>query len=355
MLQTQDCNPANHPFSDDYAIVIGINRYSGIGLRKLKSAESDAIDFAAWLEDPKGGGLCPSHIRLILSSQWSDEDFNRRPPPIQDDIDEALERFGLGDTAPIGRRFYFYFSGHGVGAGFDNIALLMANATYKKLNSNIGLSNYRQFFRDVGAFREMVFVLDCCRDGDGAYVAQDPTITNRPVGGHQPIDIQDFVLMGARNGGQSFEPIELQTGERRGLLSRALKEALKDRQAFDPSVGGITAEAIQKYVKGRVPKLAQQLGLEQEADYDPPVRSMFFGPVTPPQDYQVRVTVTNPAGGPVVLKNGAFVELSSSPAASFPQLLSLPGAGLYVLQQDGKEVEIDTRKIKVPPDGYNIP
>ncbi|NTV96679.1 MAG: hypothetical protein HGA75_14920, partial [Thiobacillus sp.] len=57
----------------DYAIVVGINYYPGLG--SLQGAEYDAGQFAAWLEDPAGGGLPPANVRRVRSS-----DFHPPPP-----------------------------------------------------------------------------------------------------------------------------------------------------------------------------------------------------------------------------------------------------------------------------------
>src|SRR3990172_870831 len=112
--------------TEDYAIVIGLNTYPF--LNSLKAAESDAESFYQWLTDPNGGALDPNHARLILSRDYPAPDdktsFNVRP--FKNDVDEALVRFGVHERKRVGRRFYFYFAGHGIGMSFDEVALLVS-------------------------------------------------------------------------------------------------------------------------------------------------------------------------------------------------------------------------------------
>lgn len=336
------CEQCNHRRPNDYAIVIGINEYSE-GLRKLDAAEADAVKFAAWLEAPEGGGLCPCHIRLI-----------RRPPPVQDDVDNALADFGVGEQGIVGDRLYFYFAGHGLGTSFNNVAMLMANARGKLLNRNIGLNGYREYFREAGPFRETIFFLDCCRDRVELVTPREPGITNRPADGYPPKQTQDFVLMGARYSAKSFEPIESKSGEHRGLLTQALIEGLKERLALDTGVGAVTADQLLKYVKQRVPELATEAELKQVPDASPPVTLMVFGPVAPPPSYTLAVTLANPAADDVVLKDGGFKELARYPSPSFPQNIVLPAPGIYFLSHGAAEVQIDTRVIKEQPHACRI-
>ena len=132
--------------SEDFAIVVGINAYPQ--LTPLRGALQDANMFKNWLISPKGGDLPDTNVKTILSPDgFASDPFDASP--IKRDIDRALRDFGLGnidleDPQPIGRRLYFYFSGHGVGPNFDEVAMLMADAGPNFLNNNVGMRPYQE-------------------------------------------------------------------------------------------------------------------------------------------------------------------------------------------------------------------
>ena len=52
-----------------WAIIVGINEYPPTaGLRVLHGAVADAVDFADWALDPRGGAVDPAHLFLWTSS-----------------------------------------------------------------------------------------------------------------------------------------------------------------------------------------------------------------------------------------------------------------------------------------------
>lgn len=129
----------------DYAVVVGINAYPQ--LRVLRAAVGDATKFAEWLQLPNGGGLPEKNVRLIVSAETlPTEPLDAKP--IQEDIDKALRDFGVEKNQWMGRRLYFYFTGHGIGPNFNNVGMLMAHAAMVRLNYNIGLQNYLDYFHE---------------------------------------------------------------------------------------------------------------------------------------------------------------------------------------------------------------
>jgi hypothetical protein len=319
---SSNSEPARNP--EHYAIVIGIDQYSQF--RRLKAAVRDATRFAEWLELPEGGGLPRGNIHLITSKLNSAEpgtpEFGARP--IQDNIDEALARIGVQNKRRIGSRLYFYFAGHGFGPTFDNIGMLMANAAMERLDSNVGLRPYRHFFRDWGFFDEVVFILDCCRD-EFVSVGETtrPRFTLGQISGVRP-PVNDFIVMAAPHGEKAFQALDTDTGERRGLLTEALLEALKSAEAADPR-GRFTASSLQAYVKRRVPQLAHAAPvdpatgkrLEQKPEIEPPQKEIVFGAIPLNELEQVRVRIVAPAGvgGVLELRGNDWSVIASCPAS----------------------------------------
>jgi hypothetical protein len=316
-------NPGEARNAEHYAIVIGIDKYSQF--RRLRAAVRDATRFAEWLESPEGGGLPKSNIHLITSLLEAGEPntnpFSARP--VRDDVDYALAKIGVQSKRRIGSRLYFYFAGHGFGPTFDDVGMLMANAAIERLDSNVGLLPYRHFFRDWGFFDEVVFILDCCRD---EFVSvkrtSHPSFTFVPNNEARP-PVNDFIVMAAPHGAKAFQTLDTDTGERRGLLTEALLEALKSVDAADPR-GRFTASSLQAYVERRVPELADAAPidpvtgkkLDQKPEITPPQKEIVFGAIPVNELEQVRVRIVAPAGsgGLLELHGNDWSVIASRPA-----------------------------------------
>ena len=346
------------PNLEDFAVVVGINKYPEI--RSLAGAERDAAQFAEWLGNPDGGDLPTDNIRLILSSNFPTPEggnetlINFWAKPVQMDIDAAFIEFGIEEKERVGRRLYFYFAGHGVAPDFDNVALLMANASRKRLGSNIGAHEYRSFFRRAAPFDELVIILDCCREFEDKAVPNRPIFVDRLVQ-DRAYSVQEFYIMAAEYGKKAFEPEK--GGERRGLLSQALMEALKERKAALATSNVITAASVKEYLTNRVPELAEAATLEQKPEI-PSVPDMVFGqiPVAPPPESAVTQVIIEPAlGGEVVLLTDKLVEIDRCAAASTPWALKLD-PGIYVLTHlpTNQQKVVDARKPQEVPNEYRF-
>ena len=107
----------------DFAIVIGISRYSHDGyFRDLRGSEADADAVFNWLTDPSGGALPANNVIVLHSPTRSEAEHA---------FDQMFDRF-INDP---GRRLYIYGSGHGFSDGPDGAALLMADASRRRSSS----------------------------------------------------------------------------------------------------------------------------------------------------------------------------------------------------------------------------
>jgi hypothetical protein len=259
---------------EHYAIVIGIDNYSQ--LPPIKSAVTDALSFTDWLKSASGGGLHEKNIRLIISQPTpAANPLDARPQAI--DVEAALDEIVKVNQAGQIKRLYFYFAGHGYGPSFDDVGMLMANASLNRLHS-IKLLEYRQFLRESGLFAEMMFVLDCSRVYllDGA--AAPPPTLNLPQS-EQYAGASDFILMAASHGEKAFEVFDEPTGGGRGLLTKAVLEGLRG-EAID-AWGRVTALSLSNYLRWRVPKLAGGASIKQVPEILLPTDEMLFVASTP--------------------------------------------------------------------------
>ncbi len=146
--------------ADDRAIVVGIARYPA--LTELHGPENDAVAFASWLTDARGGQVPAARVTQILSSQ-----FPAAKDPTTAIIDAAFEQI-IDDAdqngGRAGRRLYLFFAGHGIAPSVDESALLMANAARGMSGHHIPGRLYCNWFRTAALFDEVVLLMDCCRD-----------------------------------------------------------------------------------------------------------------------------------------------------------------------------------------------
>lgn len=296
--------------NEDYAIVIGINKYPY--LRPLFATHRDATAFMEWLLDEEGGGLPKEHIRLFLSPETLPPDRHQTPPH-SFDLDGALADFGARKNQRIGRRLYFYFAGHGFGPTFDDVAMVLANAALDLLNRNIGLRPFRQFFHRTGLFDEVVFILDCCRsstDFSVQFQLGAPGFTPRLEAPVPQNKVRDYVVLAAAWGEKAFEPTDKPTGERRGLLTKVLLKGL--REGADHR-GRITSASLRDYVLEQLPKAAGDASLGQKEDarlrQKPEIPALpdpefVFGAVAQEQQtVRVRIVAPSGLGGELVLRD----------------------------------------------------
>lgn len=315
--------------AEDYAIVVGINQYPGLGAgRALKGAEADAQKFYEWLIAPDQGGVPPDHVQLLLGSQYPAPADPLDSRPFKDDIDRALIKWNMQAGQRVGRRFYFYFAGHGLGLSFEEVALLMANATPNLLGYNLSLSAYRTFLRQAAPFDEVVMLVDCCREIEDRAPVQSPVfrlVTRDERAG----EVQDFLAFAARFGKRAFEP-ETAPGENRGLFTTVLLEALAG-QGADYQTGQVTAASLRAYLDRRLPEYAQQFKRSQRPEFEGNATNLVFG--TPGAAPWPLVTLAVPTDWPgeVQLLDGYNLEKAKRPTAEGAVWTERLAPGLYQL------------------------
>lgn len=347
----------------DFAVVVGINGYPQ--LTPLTAAHRDANSFKNWLLSPTGGDLPEENVQLILSPEDPVSDLFDAEP-IKRNIDKALRNFGLGNIdftdlpiAPLGRRLYFYFSGHGVGPNFDEVAMLMADAGPNFLNNNVGMGPYRSLLHQVALFREYVFIMDCCRDPVSGITPAAPAFTlpkDFEFGPCHPV--QGFVVMAADWGSKAFEgPITPTNQKRLSVLTNTLINGLNDPAAADAD-GRITSETLRKYLVKKMAETEEETGIIQKPEFSPSRDEIVFKTFPVAQLPPVMVRIMAPAGltGDLVLQDGFFREIGRKPAnkltaADDPWELSLERNQMYLVkhvasgESAGTELTLDLRTV----------
>jgi len=337
---------------DDFAIVIGIDTYPA--LRRLRAAVKDSGRFLEWLTSPEGGDVPPDNIRLIQSPTKNSADpLATDTRPLQGEVDQALRDFGVDNRQRIGRRLYFYFAGHGLGTTFEDVGMLMANATMTTLRSNIGLKDYRRFLHENGYFDEIIFILDCCRDPAISVGTGVPPFTYPPPP-PAPRPVEGFVILAAEFGAKAFEQNQLTNGgtEPRGVLTDALIDGLNGQAAN--SKGEITAFSLRDYLLKSVPQRAAPPLNQTPSINVLPTRDLVFC-VAPVPMADVRIIAEPGIGGELILCDGQANELARRAAADAEEtkaswVTSIPKNGRYSVSHTVSQFEsvFDPRKMQEP-------
>ena len=218
---------------NDYALVVGINHYTSSELAQLSSALNDANEVETWLLDQiGGGGLLPENCTKILSELNSER-------PVSYEIDNAFAKIiELVRKNPIpARRFYFYFSGHGMAA-----SKIQAYLCLPKWSGNlwrraaIDSQDYWLMLAGMGLFREIVCLFDCCRSYKPNVGGQGSALgTARPAA--QAASNGLFIGFAAELLESAFEE---SSADGHGFFTRALLSGLRGG-ACQPS-GGAPAQ-----------------------------------------------------------------------------------------------------------------
>lgn len=304
---------------DDWAIVVGVRRYPGIS--NLDGSENDARDFAAWLADPNGGDVPgpndtrvpESHIKLILSSNFPDPNDAASAEPTHsrveqafewlDDIAEENRKQGNGRT--VGRRLYLYFSGHGYAPSKDDAALLMANATPRRIGNHIAGRAWAEWFHNSGYFQEIALFMDCCRDSYTT-VAMRPAHLNQVLDTNNIQERKRFYAFGTQWDRKAWEKVTTGDNKPHGIFTTALLSGLRGLAA-DPQTGEITAGSLRAYLyqnmKGFLSEKERDnpdIGKEPYIDdQTSPANPMLFGRIAPAavQKFTVRLHIPASAVG----------------------------------------------------------
>lgn len=221
----------------DRAIVIGIDQYDQGPdwegrFQPLTGARNDARHMHRWLTDPNGGGVEDEHCALHLHTAPGGTATHLRSV-----VENALGRWvHLRKTrgGHIGRRGWFYFSGHGLAVQglVDEVACLMSDATREQTQRHVPVLVIEQMLKSWKVFEEVVVIADCCRERD-ARSAPSPNNNSMPPLGTVPGGETQWVRMLATRWGRLAkeqdlpDPFDPQGATvRQGRFTHALLRAL---------------------------------------------------------------------------------------------------------------------------------
>jgi hypothetical protein len=335
---------------DDWAIVVGIATYPGLG--NLDGPENDAQGFYDWVVAPAGGDVPQDHVAFILSSNFPPSVLPGRAEPAAatlqrafDDLQDLAEQSQKeGNGLRVGRRLYIYLSGHGCAPPSFDSALLAANATPKRPGYHILGRLYADWFLRSNFFDEAVLFMDCCRENVQTPPNIPPYIN---ITGADALDKTRAFYGFATKWSRLSRERKMADGRVHGVFTTALLEGLKGA-ACDPSDGRITSASLGNYLYANMKKFLSPADLtdpeipkEPDLDYDKnPQTPLVFATVAVPA---FAVTVNLPPGtaGKKIEILDSKLKAVHSGAAAPPQLRIELKRGTYLAQvlADGLQSE----------------
>jgi len=233
---------------DDFAIVTGICWYPNPGFSNLQGPPNDIELVKRWLIDK--AGLDPINIKTVATPSPQPVIEPDIAPPLGQDFDLVfkrmmVKRLAMGKERVKGR-LYLYFSGH----GFCNrsqdrpaeAALYCANTT-KEMYEHIFGTHYARVAVGQALFKEVVLIMDCCRDSELSRAPMPRPYRDTPDDG-LAADVQLLAIYAVPKGGKAQErSIPERGGAVHGLLTHAIFKLLEE---LPSDAGGIPSTRLKE-------------------------------------------------------------------------------------------------------------
>ena len=313
---------------DDYALVIGIDKYPAWnqGRRNLQGPVSDAQAFHEWLKDPaNGGGLPEENIELVITHETPGQP---RPTPIGQDISDALKKITMNMVIKDQgnpRRLYLFFSGHGhtVPDKPRDTNLCMAPFSEDRfgLSEALSLDDILAKVTKCIAPSELIVFLDCCRSIIVGAAGVDTTFACvRPEDAAK--NVREALLFATLNFESAFEGGEVV----RGHFSRALMDGLWGQAQQS---GLVTLGSLERYLKMNVKGFSNNA---QDVATNIPSDLMDVVLCHPRKNTNVTVHFSPGRSGEIVLENGNLEVVRQDDASTGPWAFTLD-KGLYMIRE----------------------
>jgi tetratricopeptide (TPR) repeat protein len=148
-----------HAQSNTYALIIGVSKYKNAGIKHLKYADKDALEFKKMLMAKAGGGVKKENIKCFVNDSAT--------------ISNCQAAMKWMYNAPkSGDKVIFYFSGHGDAINSEFVYLLPydvdASDPINYEGNAIGLKNLKGFYIKMLLAKgvQVTMITDACRTNE---------------------------------------------------------------------------------------------------------------------------------------------------------------------------------------------
>jgi hypothetical protein len=309
---------------EDFAILTCISRYPNPGFSLLTGPLNDLRIVEEWLIDPARGALLPENVKKIQTPKPYPQDqdpqnFDPNLAPPRAEEFHMLFRKLLKQRMDMGRervtgRLYLYFSGH----GFCNrsqekpaeAALYTADAS-REIYEHIFGTHYARVAVSWALFKEVVLIMDCCRDSEIARVPTPKPFRDTPDDG-LAADVQFLSIYAVPKGGKAQEkPIPERNGDVHGLLTHVLLKLLDE---IVPSNGHlISATELRGHLLANWDALCGEDPAPRPEVYLPPAGEIYFPTKNLGSPFEFRWNNTLPIDASLTLVDSTFQDVAVFP------------------------------------------
>lgn len=244
----------------DFAIVVGISRYKDPNkYPPLDGPLNDVERVVNWLQHPAGGGITDS--RCIVRLRTPEELLAATPAdgwpestnwhPTRSHFSEAFDSLTLDESGEFKRRdsrLYLYLSGHGFSQSTDQVpsAALYGADNFGKKTSNLAGTLYAQAAKNAKLFREVVLIMDCCREAESNVAYSPPDLNKVENDGSEGVQMLAVYAAPKRGKAQERELVEPDGTKVVGLLTNGWLRAL--REASSDVLGRVSGRVLTQYI-----------------------------------------------------------------------------------------------------------
>ena len=329
----------------DYAIVIGINDYPNFS--SLNSACNDALVMHEWLSSNSGGGIPKNQCKLLLSGVNPSK-------PLYMHVDEEMQiLFDMASKNKEAKRFYFYFSGHGIGESPDDNALCMADWSRTFRIRALSSREYINNIVNTGYFSEVFFLLDCCRNNLVGCKGLPPS--NPSIGaGEKTGGCKKFIAYATDYTNPAFQPSNTkeEITLNNSFFTKALIEGLNGAAA-DPSTGIITPQRLKQHTTTKTHEYALKEKKQQRVEIIDGLNDDTIITKIKPKSTHLTIRFNISRYGNKINLLDANLDTISTIADKELWIHNLNRNGLYLLQDETLHEELPI-KIQINQETYEI-
>ncbi len=250
--------------AERYALVIGITGYPKFDEEdRLRFADDDAREFAAFLKTAEGGSFPPSNIRLLVNGRADRDGIYR-------------EMNWLGDRVASDDLVYVFFAGHGMEDRRADRAYFMPfdASSLEPEARGIRADRFIEDLKDKISARKMIFFIDACHAGASVSVEG---LTRRGYGNITP-SLKSWWDERLKNTGELNMSFFSAAANQRswededlghGLFAWYLLQGLKTLRADRDGDCRITAGELRRYLLDSVELRARRKGRRQSPFVSP--------------------------------------------------------------------------------------
>lgn len=252
--------------TNDFAILVGISEYRSESFPSLRGPLNDVRLVRDWLVNSAGGDVPEENIRTLVTSMPVPVPKPNGLGPRAQDFQDLFSNLvvNAADDSWIQRdgRLYLYLSGHGFSRREDQApraALITANGT-PKIPENISATSFMYKVRDQALFREVVLIMDCCRDLALNFPYWEPVLNLSQSDNSSQVKVL-AIYAGPKAAMTLERPIPERGGNVHGLLTHALFKAIAE--ANPDNGGNISSHALSQHVNYTWPAICGDTPLDE--------------------------------------------------------------------------------------------